>query len=223
MPILVETKKYKSKKYTEWEQMYTITQKDMAGNDVVYTFYFTETLGDIKEEEKEVKTDAEAKPQEEAEEEEIEKHIKGVVVALDKEYEVSGDREIEGNESSVEYKVMLDKDNYVIIENEVEGTENEYEYSKYENGKRVFKSEVEYEIDENGEIEIEFETKTPEDGKIKFNYEFKNVAGEDIISVEIKKEKANLKGEAKLRKALNEAGEVSYEFISYEEKSNENK
>ena len=116
----------------EWEEMYTITQKDISGNDVVYTFYYTETLGD-EEEEKEAKavlasdkssneenvedskTDEkpEAKPEEKPEakpeEEEIEKHIKGVVVVQDKEFEVSGDREIEADEQSVTYKIMLDK------------------------------------------------------------------------------------------------------------------
>ena len=229
----------------EWEQMYTITQKDMEGKDVVYTFYFTEyddnanpTVEDKKvlladgttesdnvvdkplvPEESQI-PNQEVKPDANKDEEEVEKHIKGIVVVGENEYQVSGDREIEGNESSVEYKVMFDEKNYVKIESEVEGTENEYEYSKYVDGKRVFKSEVEYEINEDGEIEIEFETKTPENGKVKFSYEFvKNENNEDIIKVEVKKSEAGLKGEAIMKAVVNEAGESSYKFVSYNEEA----
>ncbi len=207
----------------EWEMMYTITQKDMEGNDIVYTFYYTEKDAALEEKNtKEEKPEAtevapEAKPEEE---EKIEKHITGIVTVGDAVYTVTGDREIEGNETSVEYKVMLDAKNYVVIENEVEGTENEYEYSKFENGKRVFKSEVEYEVNENGEVEIEFETKSPTEGKIEFSYEFKNTNGEELISVEIKKTKDQIKGEAIIKVVKTEGQEDSYEFVSYKEKGN---
>ena len=179
---------------SEWEMMYTITQDGINGEDLVYTFYYTETLDN-----------------EDKDEDEQEHDIKGKVIFGDMEYDVSGKREIEGDEEEVEYKVIIDAKNYVIIESEAEGNENEYEYSKYVDGKMVFNREVEYEINKNGEVEIEFEMTDENNQELEISYEFYKKDNIDYIKVEI--ESGKKESEALIKVTLDENNNPIYEFI----------
>lgn len=171
--------------------------EDVEGLYKDYPFVMTVTVGNTgitaKMYYKEVNTVTETEIDDGEEETEVSTTLSGVMVFDDKEFEVSGKKEIEteGNEkeTSIEFttKSTTNPLNYVKIKQSVEvengAQEVEYEYEIYENGEkaREFKLEIE---DENGKTEVSFKMEienAPEeteykiikgdDGKLKIKYE----------------------------------------------------
>lgn len=171
--------------------------EDVEGLYKDYPFVMTVTVGNTgitaKMYYKEVNTITETEIDDGEEETEVSTTLSGVMVFDDKEFVVSGKKEIEteGNEkeTSIEFttKSKANPLNYVKIKQSVEvengAQEVEYEYEIYENGEkaREFKLEVE---DENGKTEVTFKMEienAPEeteykiikgdDGKLKIKYE----------------------------------------------------
>lgn len=171
--------------------------EDVEGLYKDYPFVMTVTVGNTgitaKMYYKEVNTVTETEIDDGEEETEVSTTLSGVMVFDDKEFEVSGKKEIEteGNEkeTSIEFttKSKANPLNYVKIKQSVEiengVQEIKYEYKIYENGEkaREFKLEVE---DENGKTEVTFKMEienAPEeteykiikgdDGKLKIKYE----------------------------------------------------
>ena len=186
----------------EYEFMYTLTKTDLAGNSVVYTFYYNEITKDNSADS----------------DDEDEKLINGIVICKDIEYKVSGKKEIESDEEEDQFKIMIDDNNYVIIGTEKEDTETEYNYARYENNKLVYESQVEYELDENGEVELSFETTDAEGNEMEYSYELVTINEQSVINVEI--EKTNMKSEAVIKITTDENGEKTYEFVEYNEEEN---
>lgn len=178
------------------------TDKDGEFKD--YPFVMTVTVGNTgitaKMYYKEVNTVTETEIDDGEEETEVSTTLSGVMVFDDKEFEVSGKKEIEteGNEkeTSIEFttKSQTNRDNYVKIKQSVEvengAQEVEYEYEIYENGEKVreFKLEVE---DENGKTEVSFKMEienAPEET------EYKIIKGDVDGKFKIKYEKGKEKG-----------------------------
>ncbi len=92
------------------------------------------------------------------EEQDLEYTISGLIVDGINEYEFEGEREIENNESSLEYTIYKDREtnDYIKIEQEVETdateVEKEYTYSLYEDGNKVSEQSMEYENENNEEV-----------------------------------------------------------------------
>ena len=79
----------------------------------------------------------------------------------------------------------------------------------YIDGKEVLKTKLEYEIDEDGEIEMEFKSQTS-NGEIKYEYDFYNKDNKSYIDVEIQKN--NDKIEKTILVTIVD-GKPSYQFI----------
>ena len=157
--------------------------EDVEGLYKDYPFVMTVTVGNTgitaKMYYKEVNTVTETEIDDGEEETEVSTTLSGVMVFDDKEFEVSGKKEIEteGNEkeTSIEFttKSKANPLNYVKIKQSVEvengAQEVEYEFEIYENGKTEvsFKMEI-----ENAPEETEYKIiKGDVDGKFKIKYE----------------------------------------------------
>lgn len=178
--------------------------EDVEGLYKDYPFVMTVTVGNTgitaKMYYKEVNTVTETEIDDGEEETEVSTTLSGVMVFDDKEFEVSGKKEIEteGNEkeTSIEFttKSKANPLNYVKIKQSVEvengAQEIEYEYEIYENGEkaREFKLEIE---DENGKTEVTFKMEienAPEET------EYKIIKGDVDGKFKIKYEKGKEKG-----------------------------
>lgn len=178
--------------------------EDVEGLYKDYPFVMTVTVGNTgitaKMYYKEVNTVTETEIDDGEEETEVSTTLSGVMVFDDKEFEVSGKKEIEteGNEkeTSIEFttKSKANPLDYVKIKQSVEvengAQEVEYEYEIYENGEKVreFKLEIE---DENGKTEVSFKMEienAPEET------EYKIIKGDVDGKFKIKYEKGKEKG-----------------------------
>lgn len=178
------------------------TDKDGEFKD--YPFVMTVTVGNTgitaKMYYKEVNTVTETEIDDGEEETEVSTTLSGVMVFDDKEFEVSGKKEIEteGNEkeTSIEFttKSKANPLNYVKIKQSVEvengAQEVEYEYEIYENGEKVreFKLEIE---DENGKTEVSFKMEIE---NVPEETEYKIIKGDVDGKFKIKYEKGKEKG-----------------------------
>lgn len=177
---------------------------DKDGEFKEYPFVMTVTVGNTgitaKMYYKEVNTVTETEIDDGEEETEVSTTLSGVMVFDDKEFEVSGKKEIETEgdekETSIEFttKSKANPLNYVKIKQSVEvengAQEVEYEYEIYENGEKVreFKLEIE---DENGKTEVSFKMEienAPEET------EYKIIKGDVDGKFKIKYEKGKEKG-----------------------------
>lgn len=178
------------------------TDKDGEFKD--YPFVMTVTVGNTgitaKMYYKEVNTVTKTEIDDGEEETEVSTTLSGVMVFDDKEFEVSGKKEIEteGNEkeTSIEFttKSKTNPLNYVKIKQSVEvengAQEVEYEYEIYENGEKVreFKLEIE---DENGKTEVSFKMEIE---NVPEETEYKIIKGDVDGKFKIKYEKGKEKG-----------------------------
>ena len=178
--------------------------EDVEGLYKDYPFVMTVTVGNTgitaKMYYKEVNTVTETEIDDGEEETEVSTTLSGVMVFDDKEFEVSGKKEIEteGNEkeTSIEFttKSKANPLNYVKIKQSVEvengAQEVEYEYEIYENGEKVreFKLEVE---DENGKTEVTFKMEIE---NVPEETEYKIIKGDVDGKFKIKYEKGKEKG-----------------------------
>lgn len=178
--------------------------EDVEGLYKDYPFVMTVTVGNTgitaKMYYKEVNTVTETEIDDGEEETEVSTTLSGVMVFDDKEFEVSGKKEIEteGNEkeTSIEFttKSKANPRNYVKIKQSVEvengAQEVEYEYEIYENGEkaREFKLEIE---DENGKTEVSFKMEIE---NVPEETEYKIIKGDVDGKFKIKYEKGKEKG-----------------------------
>lgn len=178
--------------------------EDVEGLYKDYPFVMTVTVGNTgitaKMYYKEVNTVTETEIDDGEEETEVSTTLSGVMVFDDKEFEVSGKKEIEteGNEkeTSIEFttKSKANPLNYVKIKQSVEvengAQEVEYEYEIYENGEKVreFKLEIE---DENGKTEVSFKMEIE---NVPVETEYKIIKGDVDGKFKIKYEKGKEKG-----------------------------
>lgn len=174
-----------------YEYTYTISAADITGEPKTYVFYYNSIAGEDEEE----------------------TLMEGIVLLDGTEYGVRGERKIEEDEEEIDFKVTLDENNYVLINQEVSAEEQEFKYSSYQNGVKVFETKVEYEADDDGEIELKFKTKA--DGKeIAYKYEF--FSNENGTFIEVKMEQNETGIRTLIRVTTDEYGNVSYEFTTDE-------
>ena len=187
----------------EYEFMYTITTSSLAGNKDTYTFYYNEQL--LEEE-----IDDDDDDEDEKEEMEQEYALEGLVILNNEEFLMRGEKEIEGDEIEMSFKVSKDENSYVVIEQEKESDEQEFSYTLYENGKKTYETEIDFEVEPNNKkVEVEFEEKTVE-GKKYYQYEFVLKNEQKYIYVKIKENNEVIK--AVIRVEVDENNQVNYIF-----------
>ena len=176
----------------EYETMYTLTASNLDGTKDVYTFYYNERL--IEEEFDDGELEQEFR-------------LEGLVVLDGMEYQMFGQKETENNEMEMSFKVLKDERNYV----EIEQDEQEFAYTLYENGRKTYETELEYEIDaRKNKIEFEFSEKSDKDRKT-YSYEYVTRKGKQYIYVKIKENGTTTA--AVIEVVVDENNQVSYTFV----------
>lgn len=185
---------------------YTLTARDIDGEETVYVFYYnsTEKVNDKED-------DSDEKKEDKQKEKETEILMEGIVVIGETEYSMRGEQSVKNDETEVEFKVMVDESNYVIIEQETSDNEQEYEYTMYKNREKVFSTSVEYETEEDGETELKFKTKTSDGKDVVYKYEF--FTDEKGSFVEIKTENQSFEAKVLIAITTGAEGETVYEFL----------
>ena len=186
----------------------TITGKDINGNSVPYTMYYTETLVN-----------------DESDEDESEKEftLTGIMVIDGINYYLEGERteESEKNEQENELKIRAYlnkdvKDSYIQMEQEIsqENNENEteYVYSVYSDGELVEQTSVEFETERNGtkektEYELEFIQ-----GSAKGKYKLKKETADGQTCIKVAYSLNGKQGEFKI-KEIEIDGQLHYQYL----------
>lgn len=189
----------------EYQTMYTITVKNMDGTDEVYTYYYNETI--IKDHDDDDDDDFDDFFERDDEQE---SRLEGIVIMDDVEYQMLGEKEIENDEMEMKFKISLDNDTYVKIEQEKENNEEEYQYTKYQNGRKVYETEMEVE-EKNHKTEFKFKEKTAT-GLIYYKYEIVNIDGKKYVNVHINENGDTI--ETRLAVDFDENGNPVYSFVS---------
>lgn len=186
----------------------TITGKDINGNSVPYTMYYTETLVN-----------------DESDEDESEKEftLTGIMVIDGINYYLEGERteESEKNEQENELRIRAYlnkdvKDSYIQMEQEIsqENNENEteYVYSVYSDGELVEQTSVEFETERNGtkektEYELEFIQ-----GSAKGKYKLKKETADGQTCIKVAYSLNGKQGEFKI-KEIEIDGQLHYQYL----------
>lgn len=145
--------------YPQYTYRMDVSFTDLSGNKTSYTMYYNTTaLTDTDDDDHDDRHDRK-------EETEENYAIEGVLTLDSKQYTVEGKYEIENQtdetESEMWFRAYLDAENYIEVkqenESETEGneteTEKEYSYTMYNNGNVVYRTVVDYEMEE-GETEL---------------------------------------------------------------------
>ncbi len=181
----------------EYEYQYTVKTRDYTGGQEVYTFYYTQT--DISDEE-------------DIRENEKEYRLNGLVILDGIEYQMVGEQEVEQGEMEYTFKILIDNNNYVIIEQETELNETEFEYTVYKGGKKVFSTEIEYEVDRKGNVEFEYELVDRQNNvSQKYKFVFFEKGGEKFAKVVVKDNKSTVLAIVKISQTQNG---FQYDFIN---------
>ncbi len=125
---------------SEYEFKVIFEARDLTGKKSNYVIYYnqieiTEKDDDIFEEEKEYR-------------------LEGVAVIEGVNYQIKGEKELEGRETSLDITIKLDSQNYVVIEQEIDNNEQEYEYEVYKDGKKY--TSISFEVINGKTFEVEF-------------------------------------------------------------------
>lgn len=184
----------------EYETMYTISVNSINGEVENYLYYYNETI--LKDDDDDDLFDFD-------DEEERESRLDGIVILDGVTYNMYGKKEIEGNEMEVEFKISLDNDTYVKVEQETENGEEEYKYTKYENGRRVYQTEMEVE-EKNHKVEFSFKEKDSNGITTYYKYDIVELDGKKYVRVHLNDGTENI--EARLEVSVDENGNRVYTF-----------
>lgn len=185
----------------EYENKMVISTKDLNLNTYTYILYFNEVS--LNEE-----LDEEESEDVEENDDEIESTLEGIMLVGDKEYVVTGKKELEEDEMKVEFTSKIDDENWVKVTQKTENEESKFEYSISENG-IITKTEIKFETEENETMmKLKFI-----DGDNKSEYKFKTEVEDDkqLIKIDIKDESRTL--QVKVFLVVDSVtGEVTYEY-----------
>lgn len=181
-----------------FEQKMIITTKDINFNEIEYILYYNEII------ENEIDDDEE----EEKDEDELESRLEGVLIVGENEFEVVGEKEIDGDEMKVSFEARIDSKNWVKIEQEVESDETEFKYIVCVDGvKNVTKISIEK---ENDEVKMRL-TFVEDKDKTQYFFKVENENNKKVIKIKV----VNKELSAVIRVYVTtnpETNEVTYEY-----------
>lgn len=182
-----------------YETMYTLTSNNFDGSVDHYKFYYNETIIKDRDDDYEL-----------FEEKEEESKIDGLVVMDGVEYTMVGEKEVEGKDLEMKFKIQLDDNNYVVIQQELESDEEEFKNSKYEDGKKVFETSLELEKGVfDKDFEYSFKNQTAE-GLVSYKYDYEVIGIDKYIIV--KKEINDNKETIKIKVVVDNENNINYIF-----------
>jgi hypothetical protein len=174
-----------------YEKTMVISYVNMDKNVNTHEFHYNETIVEV-------------------EDDEIESVLSGVIIVNGIEYTLTGTKEEEAEEYEYDLIASLDDENYITITYEVEESaseiEKEFEYERFVDKQLVYRMEIEFEVEEEGEREITIKLL---DGDFESEYSFESelVDGREEIKIEYKNSRAGVvieEGERYYNKELNE-------------------
>ncbi|MBQ8197506.1 MAG: hypothetical protein IJZ73_05550 [Clostridia bacterium] len=166
---------------------YTITADGLSGSGQVYVFHYNENTtldGDVL--------------------------LEGVVIFNGAEYQIIGEKEVDGNEQEFTFTIKLNELAKVVVEHETELNDNEFSYAIYAGSVKIYESSFEYEVNDLGNVKVNFELEVGE-FEIEYDFEFVNVEGEDLIKVDINGSILNVTVYIRVTEV---EGELNFEFVS---------
>lgn len=186
----------------EYATLVNVTYTDSALESQSFKLYYNETM-DIDQDDDEDEEYIEGK--------EVESIINGIVVTKDGEYQMRGEKEIDGEEAETNFSYFINETTYISVAQEIESGEEEFDYEVYENGKLTYQYSIERETEEN---QPELEVVIKENGKT-IEAEFEVVKNKDdalILEAEIKIDDKEIT--AHFQKVIDsETGEATWEII----------
>lgn len=151
----------------DYETMIVFETQDLLGIEDSYTLYFTITESEFEEEDGEI---------------EEEYTFEGILVRGETIYQVRGEKELEVDETSMEFTAYLDEENYLTSEYEFESEETEFTFTEVINGELYAETSLEIEK-ESDESKVEMEMfKAGNSYAYTFTYETED--GVPILKVE---------------------------------------
>lgn len=139
-----------------YDKIMIITYVDMNKNINTHEFHYNETVVEV-------------------EDDEIKSEIQGFIIVNGVEYTLQGIKEEEDEEFEYDLIAFLDDENYLTIKYEVENSgfeiEKEFEYERFVDNQLVYRIEIEFEVEEDGEREINIKFL---DGDFESEYSFKS-------------------------------------------------
>lgn len=181
----------------EYAHKMTITMTSASGETRKVYFYFNETLSNGDQ-------------VEDTDDEESETIIDGKLVAGDLTLYVGGQKEVEGDETEVEFRVSVTKNdtqNYIKFSQEHESDEEEYHFVIVRNGAAVAGTEFTLDLDKHDDGTIELEYEKAYNGT-EFSFKIEKTANNEI-SV-----KTDMLGNALTIKiaSVEEEGQMKYQY-----------
>ena len=162
----------------EYEHKMVISVTDIDGEMKSYVFHYNETFEDEETDDEE---------EDEDDNDERNSTLSGMMVVGEQTYSLTGEREVETGEESLEMIASIDEENYVIIEYESETEDSEVETEflseTYVNGDMVKMTEIEFEreddetelnlyfIEGDNESIFEFEHETDDENTFEITFE----------------------------------------------------
>lgn len=182
----------------EYAHKMTIKTKNSQGEERVVYFYFNETLTDGGEK------------VEDSDDEDRETLIDGKLVVGDLTLYVSGEKEIENNETEIEFRVSTtkgDTQNYVKFSQEHEAGEEEYNFVIVKNGQPIAGTNFSLDLEKNSDGSVTLEYENNINGS-EASFEFTKTANNEItVKTHLFENDIVLKV-----KAIEEAGKVKYQY-----------
>lgn len=197
----------------QYETKQIFTMKDMFGNNVSYTMYYSNVSLES--------ADDEDDEEDEDDENEMEFLIEGILITGDMTYQISGKREIEDDEEKIEFTAKLSETDYVKVVYKLEDEETKFSYRVYQQGELVNESVIKIEV-EDDELKIEL-SYVSGDNYGEYEFKIENENGEEIIKIQFHTliDGIHAEGEAKLKVVFDETTQETYYSIIVKESEDE--
>ncbi len=192
-----------------YEHQMVMSTINMEGEVISYTMYYNETFEDFDDED----FDPEA----------YDSVLEGIMIIEDVTYTLTGEREVDEGEESLELVAKLDDENYVTLNYEIENDEGEHEtefvYEMFVNNQLVKRIEIEFEQDaEETELSIKFIRGTRES---EYEFEVEIDGNKRYIEIEYKiVEDGNTIEEGEAEVSIFHNPETGETVVRYEVKTN---
>ncbi len=216
-----------SEKYRDYDFKMTISGKELDGETVVYTMYYSETLsnGKVDFDDDDDGDDDDDKDDKDDKDDEEEKTytLEGVMVVDGADYYLEGARSVEQEKDESESELQIrayadktDRKNYIQMEQEyseeTDETENEYVYSVYSDGKLIEQTAVEFETErKNNKTETEYELEFRKGGA-KGRYKVEREVKDSVTTIKVNYKIDGETGTFHITEIIGEDGERHYKY-----------
>ena len=180
--------------YETYETFMQFETSDLLGNRVLYVMHYNLVLVDVDDDESEYVMD-------------------GILITRSLIYQVKGEKTIEDDETSIQFRAFIDEDNYVESEHTIEADEESFEMKVVRFGQLESETKFEIEFDDD-EIKVSLEfIEGNNEGSFEFEYVFEDGLNLIYIEFETTINGRTVSGEMTVQIIINQVtNETSYRF-----------